>query len=242
MPNNYKGNYEDFLRALGYRESSGRYNIENRLGYLGKYQMGEAALKDAGYYKGDRTPRVNDWIGEWTGKDGVWSKEDFLNNPTAQENAIKEYHKKVWKYIVALGLDKYIGKKIGGVLITESGLLGGAHLVGVMNLKRFLNSNGQIIPKDGNDVPITHYIDLLNGYDIIEITGNVHLTPEEKDEILSQLQWDYGTDTYDTGVSTGQESQPQDQTTTEKKKEESSGGLFGFIINIIKSIFSIFKR
>jgi hypothetical protein len=241
MSNNYKGNYEDFLRALGYRESSGRYNIENRYGYLGKYQMGEMALKDAGYYKGDSTPRKNDWIGEWTGKDGVWSKEDFLNNPQAQENAIREYHRKVWKYIKALGLDKYVGRVIGGVLITESGLLGGAHLVGVMNLKRFLNSNGQIIPKDGNNVPITHYIELLNGYNISEITGSVRLTPQEKDEILSQLQWDYGSEDYDTGVSTPQDTTPPSDTTTSGKKE-SSGGIFGVIINFIKSILSIFKK
>ncbi len=242
MSNNYRGNYEDFLRALGYRESSGRYNIENRFGYLGKYQMGEMALKDAGYYKGDSTPRKNDWIGEWTGKDGVWSKEDFLNNPQAQENAIREYHRKVWKYIKALGLDKYVGRTIGGVLITESGLLGGAHLVGVMNLKRFLNSNGQIVPKDGNNVPITHYIELLNGYNIDEITGNVHLTPQEKDEILSQLQWDYGSESYDTGVSTGEDTSTYTEPTTTSDKKESSGGIFGIIINLIKSILGIFKK
>jgi len=237
-----KGNYEDFLRALGYRESSGRYNIENRYGYLGKYQMGEMALKDAGYYKGDSTPRKNDWIGEWTGKDGVWSKEDFLNNPQAQENAIREFHRKVWKYIKALGLDKYVGRRIGGIIITESGLLGGAHLVGVLNLKRFLNSNGQIIPRDGNKVPITHYIELLNGYDIGEITGNIRLTKEEKDEILRQLQWDYGSEDYDTGVSspdTTTTEQPRD--TTQEKQKEESGGIFGFIVRIIKSIFGIFK-
>jgi len=239
MSTNYRGNYEDFLRALGYRESSGRYNIENRYGYLGKYQMGEMALKDAGYYKGDSTPRINDWIGEWTGKDGVWSKEDFLNNPQAQENAIREFHKKVWKYIKALGLDKYVGKTVAGIKITESGLIGGAHLVGVLNLKRFLHSNGQIIPKDGNGTPITHYIELLNGYDVSEITGNVHLTPEERDEILSQLQWDYGSDVYD-DIQTPTEEMPQPE--QPQKDKESSGGILGIIINIIKSIFSIFKK
>jgi len=241
MSTNYKGNYEDFLRALGYRESSGRYNIENRYGYLGKYQMGEMALKDAGYYKGDSTPRINDWIGEWTGKDGVWSKEDFLNNPQAQENAIREFHRKVWKYIKALGLDKYVGKTVAGIKITESGLIGGAHLVGVLNLKRFLHSNGQIIPKDGNGVPVTHYIELLNGYDVSEITGNVHLTPEERDEILSQLQWDYGSDVYD-DIQTPTEDMPQPDKQQPQRDKESSGGILGVIINILKSIFSIFRR
>jgi len=165
-----KGNYRDFLRALGYRESGGLYGIENKYGYLGKYQMGEAALKDAGYYKGDYTKR-NDWIGEWTGKDGVWSKEDFLRNPRAQENAIREYHKKVWKYITMLDLHKYVNRRIGDILITESGLLGGAHLLGAGNLKRFLKSNGRIIPRDGFGTPITHYIHKFGGYDISEITG-----------------------------------------------------------------------
>ena len=184
----YKGDYKDFLRALGYRESGGRYYIENSYGYLGKYQMGESALKDAGYYKGDPTRR-NDWIGEWTGKDGVWSKEDFLRNPRAQENAIREYHRKTWKYLKALGLDRYVGKTVGGIYITESGLLGGAHLLGAGNVKKFLKSNGRIIPKDGYGTPITEYISKFSGYDISEITGTadkkVYITKEE-DELLDE--------------------------------------------------------
>jgi len=72
--------YEAFLSALGLRESSGRYDVENPWGYLGKYQMGEAALIDAGYYLQDGTAK-NDWKGKWTGKDGVWSKEDYLSSP-----------------------------------------------------------------------------------------------------------------------------------------------------------------
>lgn len=59
--------YEAFLLALGLRESSGRYDVVNPYGYLGKYQMGEAALIDAGYYLPDGTPQ-NDWIGPWVGK------------------------------------------------------------------------------------------------------------------------------------------------------------------------------
>ena len=187
----HKGDYKDFLRALGYRESGGRYNIENTYGYLGKYQMGESALKDAGYYKGDPTRR-NDWIGEWTGKDGVWSKEDFLNNPRAQENAIREFHRKTWKYIKALGLDKYVGKTIKGIYITESGLIGGAHLLGAGNVKKFLKSNGRIIPRDGYGTPITEYISKFSGYDVSEITGNVYTQPKanEKEEKDNDFVWD----------------------------------------------------
>jgi hypothetical protein len=189
-----KGDYNDFLRALGYRESSGLYGIENRYGYLGKYQMGEAALKDAGYYKGDYTKR-NDWIGEWTGKDGVWSKEDFLRNPRAQENAIREYHRKVWKYITTLGLHKYVGREIGGILITESGLLGGAHLLGAGNLKKFLKSNGRIVPRDGFGTPITHYIHKFGGYDISEITSKSSKKKKTRTYYNDGFVWDMGTPT-----------------------------------------------
>lgn len=42
---------EQFLNDLGERESGGNYRAFNRYGYAGKYQMGEAALVDAGYYK-----------------------------------------------------------------------------------------------------------------------------------------------------------------------------------------------
>ena len=42
---------QDFLNDLGARESGGNYKAFNRYGYAGKYQMGEAALIDCGYYK-----------------------------------------------------------------------------------------------------------------------------------------------------------------------------------------------
>ena len=233
MSNSYKGSYEDFLKALGYRESGGRYNIENSYGYLGKYQMGELALQDAGYYKGDSTPNKNDWIGEWTGKDGVWSKEDFLNNPQAQENAIREYHRKLWKYIKALDLDKYVGKTVGGVYITESGLLGGAHLVGVRNLAKFLKSNGREIPRDGYGTPITEYLSRFSGYDVSEITGNVHLSPEEKKKIQEEFgfEWDIPSS-----------SDIPDYEEPQKEEKKGGGGILDLIINIFEAIFSIFSK
>jgi hypothetical protein len=198
-----KGNYNDFLRALGYRESGGQYGIVNKYGYLGKYQMGEAALKDAGYYKGDYT-RKNDWIGEWTGKDGVWSKEDFLRSPRAQERAIREFHRKMWKYIKALGLDRYIGRVVRGIYITESGLLGGAHLLGAGNLKKFLYSNGRIVPTDGHGTPITEYIHRFANYDISEITGSrptYSTQPAGTNYNDSGFVWDTGSTEYDTNPS-----------------------------------------
>lgn len=90
--------YQQLLDAIGQRESGGRYNIKNSIGYLGKYQLGEAALIDAGYYKKDSTSK-NDWAGTWTGKDGITSVDGFLANSTAQENAIQAYMTRQWGYI-----------------------------------------------------------------------------------------------------------------------------------------------
>ena len=69
---------EQFLTDLGGRESGGNYKAFNKYGYAGKYQMGEAALIDAGYYKKKANkPYNNDWTGNFTGKDGVKSIQDF---------------------------------------------------------------------------------------------------------------------------------------------------------------------
>jgi hypothetical protein len=122
--------YDDFLNALGARESGGDYTKENTIGYVGKYQMGEAALIDTGYYKKDGT-KTNDWSGQWTGKDNVYNLEDFKNNAAAQENAVRQLAELNWKTIQRLELDKYVGQEVNGILITESGLLAGAHLKGV---------------------------------------------------------------------------------------------------------------
>jgi len=69
-----KGSYNDFLMALGRRETGQQnppYYIENWLGFIGKYQFGEALLKDLGYYQADvyyTLPGVqrNNWQGSWT--------------------------------------------------------------------------------------------------------------------------------------------------------------------------------
>ncbi|MCA3237935.1 MAG: hypothetical protein ACK5RC_13565 [Curvibacter sp.] len=63
--------------ALGQRESGGNYSAENTFNYLGKYQMGEAALQDTGYVNGDGKPLKNDYSGFWTGKDEVQVKKIF---------------------------------------------------------------------------------------------------------------------------------------------------------------------
>ena len=163
--------FDDYLDALGQRESGGRgdYKATNPAGYLGRYQFGELALVDCLFYEGDSTPYDNDWVGKWlidAAKLGVKSKDDFLDTPKAQDAAIWRYSELQWRTIVQLKLDQYDGKTIGGVAITKSGMLGGAHLVGAGGLRKFLRSNGQTVPTDGNGTKITEYIQLFASYDV----------------------------------------------------------------------------
>lgn len=103
--------YDDFFEALGQKESSGNYSaIQKKYGYLGKYQMGEAALIDCGYYKRDGKISNSFLDKFWTGKDDVKSKQNFLDNHQAQENAIRAYMKVQWRYIIAKDLDRFVGQ------------------------------------------------------------------------------------------------------------------------------------
>ena len=162
-------NLQQFLDALGAQESSGNYKAFNKYGYAGKYQMGEMALVDCGYYKKDSKIYNNDWAGSFTGKDGVYSIKDFLNSPQAQENAQIIFKKKQWNYLKAVGADKYIGRVINGYKITPSGLLAGAHLKGAGSVISYLKSDGKSIGKDAFGTSVESYMKKFANYDVSEI-------------------------------------------------------------------------
>lgn len=152
--------YADYLRALAQRESSMNQYAVNQYGYAGLYQMGKAALQDAGYKNSS---------GAWTGKDGVTSQAAFLADAQAQTNAITTYHQKAWNTIQAYGLDKYVGQTVNGVQITPSGLLAGYHLLGIGNatnpgLQAYLQTGKN--PKDPNGTTIASYIAKFGGYSL----------------------------------------------------------------------------
>ena len=159
----------DFLNALAKSESGGKYKAFNKYGYAGKYQMGEMALVDAGYYTKPNRKYNNDWTGMFTGKDNVHSIQDFLNNPCAQENAQLIYKRKQWIYLKAVGAHNYVGKTINGIVITPSGLLAGAHLKGTGSVIKYLKSNGQIAEKDGFGTSVETYIKNFAGFDVSEL-------------------------------------------------------------------------
>jgi len=100
---------------------------------LGRYQMRKPALQDAGFI---------DAQGNWTGKHGVNSMEDFLNKPEAQENAFGAFMKKMEGFVKHKGAFKSIGVEVDGLLdkfkITKSGLMSAAHRQGQEWVAKYL--------------------------------------------------------------------------------------------------------
>jgi hypothetical protein len=133
---------DSFLDAIAYSESSNRYKVTNRWGYMGKYQFHKQTLKDLGY-------KV--------------SKKEFLNSPELQERAMMDLllsNKKSLGY----RMEKWEGRRINGVKITESGILAAAHLAGVGNLINYMENGVEF--KDGNGTSIVKYLTKFSGYNI----------------------------------------------------------------------------
>lgn len=133
---------DSFLDAIAHSESSNRYKVTNRFGYMGKYQFHKQTLKDLGY-------KV--------------SKKEFLNSPELQERAMMDLllsNKKSLGY----RMEKWEGRRINGVKITESGILAAAHLAGVGNLINYMENGVEF--KDGNGTSIVKYLTKFSGYNI----------------------------------------------------------------------------
>ena len=156
----YVGDYDDFLSTLAMRESSNNYAAESGQ-YLGKYQMGILALKDAGFL---------DSNSNWTAlaaRFNITDKETFLSSRNGQECAIRAYHRKVWTYLKTYEAENLLGRTYYNIVVTESGLLAAAHLVGAGAIINAINTNTDV--RDGNGTPAYEYMDLLKNYDISEI-------------------------------------------------------------------------
>lgn len=138
----------EFMIALSLLESNHNYKASEKTNsqYWGVYQMGNAARMEVGL--------------------GSMPKKVFLNNPSIQNWAMNEYMKKNHEYLKTLIIEYNIpekgGVRIGMHLVTVSGLIAAAHLVGAGAVKTFFKSNGSIVPRDGNNKPLTDYLQLNN--------------------------------------------------------------------------------
>ena len=133
-------NLDTFLYEMAERESSNRYDVVNQYGYMGAYQFGSQTLKNLGYEV---------------------SRKEFLSNPMLQEEAMLKLLK-ANKHTLRKQIKKYDGKLVNGVLVTESGLLAAAHLVGAGTVRKWVRNGKKYT--DGNGVDLTSYLVKFNGY------------------------------------------------------------------------------
>lgn len=157
---------EAFVIALRLMESGGDYQVVNSLNFLGAYQFGEAALTDLGFVRYDGDAFDNDYSGGWTGKYGVHSVQDFLNNPRAQDRAMQEWLGLMWHYIELQDLDDHAWTQVGDVTLTPSGMLAATHLLGPDSLAQYIHSDGRANLRDPYGTPIESYIIRLSGYEV----------------------------------------------------------------------------
>jgi len=148
-------NFDAFRETLGQRESGGKYNIQNKFGFAGKYQFGHTALEDVGLLKkgASKKGRVAKVLADprnWTIEGGLTT---FLNDPQIQETAFKKF--------TDINFNRL--KKMGIITNTSSaediaGALFAAHLGGVRKAANLIRS-GQAF-RDGFGTSISEYYKL----------------------------------------------------------------------------------
>ena len=148
-------NFKSYMNKVAEKESagSGGYKAIGGSGrlYLGKYQMGSAALEDAGMlrvgsYKrdgADAWKKDSNWV-------GVSGHREFLNSPGIQDRAFKRYTMRNKKALMDAGV---ISKDSDSG--TVAGYLAAAHLLGAKDIIK-----GKINKVDGFGTRGTEYFNL----------------------------------------------------------------------------------
>ncbi|MFC5044640.1 peptidoglycan-binding protein LysM [Aquimarina hainanensis] len=135
--------YIGFKEALAFKESRGNYAVINQFGYLGKYQFGLSTLELL----------------------GIRSKSDFLDSSELQEKAFYANVARN-KWILRRDIKRFVGRRINGVEVTESGMLAAAHLAGAGAVKKYLRSGGVEGFEDAFGTTVRYYMKRFAGYDL----------------------------------------------------------------------------
>jgi hypothetical protein len=131
-----------FLRAIGRTESGNDYQAVNRFGYLGRYQFHPRTINGLGYDIDDST---------------------FLNTPHLQDKVMMDYLR-YNKKILSKYIRKWNGKIIGDKVVTESGILAAAHLVGPGGVMEYFDKG--VDSSDANGTKVSNYLFRFSGYKI----------------------------------------------------------------------------
>lgn len=158
------------------RESAGRPDVVNQLGYAGLYQFGAPLLTQLGVYRPGDNEDLKTWagtprtaVGKWSGTfdipgfPNVKTIDDFRSNPAAQKAVFQKTLAYYDQEIADRGLDQYIGSVVGGVPITREGIYAMMHLGGPAAAQRALITDGWSDARDANGSTVLSYARMAAG-------------------------------------------------------------------------------
>jgi len=163
-------------KSLFGTESGGNFGAQNKEGYTGRSQFGEARLKDFTNAMGI----------------GPISMDQFKADPKLQKKAEKWHFEDINNYIDKNDLMRFEGQTIGGVKITRSGIIAMAHLGGSGGAKKFLESGGKYNPSDNNKTSLADYARTHGGKDtsmdgIWDTLADPNVSPALRDKAAVEL-------------------------------------------------------
>ena len=125
--------YKAYAEKIGEKESGGKYDAVNTLGYLGKYQFGALALQDMGLVKKGTSLKGLDDPSNWNIEGG---KQAFLKNAQLQEDTMAKYTKQNFATLNRIGVinDKSSQQEVAGYLAAS-------HLLGPGGAKQLAQGN-----------------------------------------------------------------------------------------------------
>jgi hypothetical protein len=133
-----KFDYKKYKELVGIREGGGKYDADNKVGFIGKYQFGAQALETFKYLKpGTSADRKAVYSpSNWTGKNGIASADDFKKATDAQENLMNAYTDMNLKGLQKSGV--LTGEDSGSSIAAK---LYAAHHGGVGGASKFFKEN-----------------------------------------------------------------------------------------------------
>lgn len=155
--------WENYKNKLGQRESGNNYSSVNTIGFCGRWQMGSPALQDLGYVNKGVSTRALRNPSSWTGKDGISSRDAFLQNTKVQDNCILKFTQANYKSLLRL---KVIDK--GTPKDQVAGFLAAAHLKGPGGARDFKNGKDN---KDAYGSATSEYYNMFASGGLNNVSG-----------------------------------------------------------------------
>lgn len=158
----------------------------------GLYQISQKQLTEIGYIS----------QGMWSGKNEIWNLDDFLNNKTVQDIAIKEYLQLIWQKLS--DYHSYEGRFIKEFELNEANMILVTYLLGEYELANFIESDGnseysnyvlsilEELKNAEDDIRLNQKISQLKEHIFTEInnikTFTLALTKKSLDKTLSNIK------------------------------------------------------